>query len=83
MERQFLDMEQQSGFPASRSCLDNTFVPQQLVERKIVRNMMTHLMHIDLETAYDNVQINKFLNVLYASEKGKTYTRTLENMYKH
>lgn len=83
MERQFLDMEEQSGFRAGRSCLDNTFVQQQLVERKIVRNITTHLMHIDLATAYDNVQIRKFLNVLHASEKGKTYTRTVENIYKH
>lgn len=81
IEQYFQDMEEQSGFRSGRSCLDNIFVLQQLVEKRIERNMTTHLMFVDLEKAYDSVPINKMFEVLNGSNLDSTYIRALENIY--
>ena len=49
----FNSMEEQSGFRAGRSCTDNLFVLQQILEKRISRNLSTHLIFVDLEKAYD------------------------------
>ena len=53
IENNFIEIEEQSGFRAGRSCLDNTFVLQQIIEKRKSRNLCTHLVFVDLEKAYD------------------------------
>jgi hypothetical protein len=56
LEREVKDLtgEDQSGFRAGRSCVDNLFVLQQLIEKRTSVGEETHLALIDLEKAYDS-----------------------------
>ena len=49
LEKTIVDIQEQSGFRSGRSCLDNTFTLKQVLEKRIARNMDTHLIFIDLE----------------------------------
>lgn len=53
----FEDIEEQSEFHARRSYVDNIFVLQQITEKRKTRNLSTHLVFIDLEKAYDSVDV--------------------------
>lgn len=56
--------EDQSGFTPGRSCTDNLFTVQQLLEKKIARGEEVHIAFIDLLKAYDNVPRNKLWHAL-------------------
>jgi hypothetical protein len=45
----------QRGFWARRSCTDNLFILQQILEKRIGVNEETHLALVVLEKAYDSV----------------------------
>jgi RNase P protein component len=47
--------EDQSGFRAGRSCTDNLFILQQILEKRKGVNEETRLAIVDLEKAYDYV----------------------------
>lgn len=47
--------EEQSGFRANRSCLDNIHCIRLLIEKNKAKNIDTHMTFIDLEKAYDSV----------------------------
>lgn len=64
MEVQGLIGEDQSGFRPGRSCVDNLFTLQQLIEKRISRDQELHLTFIDIKKAYDNVPRNKLWYVL-------------------
>jgi len=83
IERDFVEMEEQCGFRAGRSCLDNISTLQQLIEKRSERNLETHLIFIDLEKAYDNVPISKMLEVLQESNISKCYIRAVKTMYRN
>lgn len=83
IEHQILEMEEQSGFRAGRSCMDNIFVLRQVIEKRSARNWDTHLLFIDLEKAYDNVPLNKLMDTLDAAGIGKRYIRAINNIYEH
>lgn len=83
IEGHIKDFEEQSGFRAGRSCIDNTFVLNQLIEKRKARNLNTYLVFVDLEKAYDNVPLNKLFDVLEASELNKAYTKAIYNIYKN
>jgi hypothetical protein len=57
LERELKDLigEDQSGIRAGRSCVDNLFVVQQLIEKRTSVGEETHLALIGLEKAYDSV----------------------------
>jgi hypothetical protein len=52
-------MEEQSGFQAGRSCIDNIYYITQMTEKKIATNRELHLLYIHLKRAYDSVLLNK------------------------
>jgi len=54
-----MEMEEQSGFQAGRSCIDNIFYITQMAEKKIATNRELHLSFIDLTKACDSVPLNK------------------------
>ena len=51
--------EDQSGFVPGRSCVDNLFILQQLLEKKISVNDEIYLAFIDLKKAYDSIPQTK------------------------
>ena len=46
-----MEMEEQSGFRAGRSCIDNIFCITQMIEKKQATNRELHLLFIDLTKA--------------------------------
>jgi hypothetical protein len=65
-ERKVKDLigEDQSGFRAGRSCVDNLFVLQQLIQKRTSVGEETQLALIDLEKAYDSVPRCKLWEIL-------------------
>ena len=70
-----MEMEEQSGFRAGRSCIDNIFCLTQMIEKRKVPNRELRLLFIDLTKAYDSVPLNKIREVL---EKLTINTRLIE-----
>ena len=58
------EMEEQSGFRAGRSCIDNIFCITQMIEMKKATDRELHLLFIDLTKAYDSVPLNKLWETL-------------------
>jgi len=56
--------EEQSGFCAGRSCIDNIFCLTQLSEQSISYGQDTCLTFVDLRKAYDTVPMKKLWNVM-------------------
>ena len=56
--------EDQSGFTPGRSCVDNLFILQQLIEKRSRKNEELHIAFIDLKKAYDGVPRNKLFTAL-------------------
>jgi hypothetical protein len=54
-----MEMEEQAGFRAGRSCIDNIFCITQMIEKKKATNRQLHLLFIDLKKAYDSIPLNK------------------------
>ena len=47
--------EEQAGFTAGRSCVDQIYTLQQIIEKKKAKNREVHLEFIDLRKACDKV----------------------------
>lgn len=73
--------EEQSGFRAGRSCVDNIFCLKQLIEKYLGRNQEVHLMFIDLKKAYDNIPIKKLWRVLQETNINQNLITALKNLY--
>lgn len=54
-EKQFKTCEEQCGFIAGRSCMDNIFTLIQLLEKAEAKEKEIHLIFIELGKAYDSV----------------------------
>lgn len=52
--------EEQSGFRAVKSCIDNVFCPK----KRFVKNMETHITFVDLQKTYDTILSFKLLKTL-------------------
>jgi len=59
LEHRNMEMEEQAGFRAGRSCIDNIFCITQMIEKKKATNRELHLLFIDLTKAYDSIPLNK------------------------
>jgi hypothetical protein len=59
-----MEMEEQSGFRAGSSCIDNIFCITQIIEKKKATNWESHLLFIDLTKAYYSVPLNKLWETL-------------------
>lgn len=81
IELELKGMEQQSGFIAGRSCLDNIFTLQQVIEKIFPGNLSTYLLFIDLEKAYDSVALIKMFNTLTnVGLSEQKYIRAISNI---
>lgn len=58
--RQILKIEEQSKLRAGRSCLENIFVLQQLMEKTIANNTTIHYMFRDLKNTCDRMPSKLF-----------------------
>jgi hypothetical protein len=54
-----MEMEEQSGFRAVRSCIGNIFCITQMIGQEKATNRELHLLFNDLTKAYDSVPLNK------------------------
>ena len=77
------DAEQQCGFCAGRSCIDNIFCLKQLGEKSISYGLETSLTFVDLRKAYDTVPINKLWNVMRAAGINEIYVKVLKSFYEN
>ena len=59
-----MEMEEQSGFRAGRSCIGNIFCMTQMTVKKKATNRELHLLFIDLTKAYDSDPLNKLWDTL-------------------
>jgi hypothetical protein len=59
-----MEMEEQAGFQAGRSCIDNIFCLTEMIEKKKATNRELHLLFIDLKKAYDSIPLNKLWETL-------------------
>ena len=71
------EMEEQSGFRAGRSHIDNTFCIAPIIKKKKATNRELHLLFIDLTKAYDSVPLNKLWENL---DKSTINTRLIESI---
>jgi len=52
------EAEEQAGFRAGRSAVDNLFCLTQAIEKKTQFQQEIHLLYVDLKKAYDNTKQN-------------------------
>jgi len=64
LEYKDMEMEEQAGFRAGRSCIDNIFRITQMIEKKKATNRELHLLFIDLTKSYDSIPVNKLWEIL-------------------
>lgn len=58
------EIEDQNGFRVVRSCVDNSFTLQQILEKRAARNLYTPLIVVDLKKSYDTVPLKSLFNLL-------------------
>ena len=58
VEKNYLIGPEQSGFRANRSCSDNTFILNSILEMNKSKRKLSYLLFVDLKEAYDRVDRN-------------------------
>jgi len=56
--------ETQNGFRKGCSCTDSKFCLKLLIEKRREFNLETHLLFIDYEKAFDNIERHILFNIL-------------------
>lgn len=56
--------EEQNGFRKGRSCTDAVFTLKLMIEKRRENNLETHLLFIDYEKAFDNLDREKLFQIL-------------------
>jgi hypothetical protein len=59
-----MEMKEQAGFLAGRSCIDDILCIIQMIEKKKATNRELHFLFIDLTKAYDSTPLNKLWEIL-------------------
>ena len=73
--------ETQNGFQKGRPCTDPTFCLQLLIEKRREFNLETHLLFIDYEKAFDNIQRQILFNILKSSHIPDTLLKAIVDIY--
>jgi len=73
--------ETQNGFRKRRSCTDPTFCLKLLIEKRREFNLETHLLFIDYEKAFDNIQRQILFNILKSRHIPDTLLKEIVNIY--
>lgn len=76
------ELEEQGGFRAGRSCIDNIFPLTQIIEKKLATNNdQTHLLFVDLTKAYDTVPIKKLWEAMEKTSVNVTVIKAIQQLY--
>lgn len=81
-EYELIEAEEQNGFRAGRSCMDNIFCLKQLMEKKISTGRELHLLFIDLAKAYDNVPIQRLWKALENTNISTRVIKAIKELYR-
>ena len=73
--------EPQNGFRKGRSCTDSTFCLKLLIEKRREFNLETHLLFIDYEKAFDNVQRQILFNILKSRHIPHSLLKAIVDIY--
>ena len=73
--------EEQSGFRAGRSCLDNIHCLRQIIEKNKAKNIDTLMTFIDLEKAYDSIPQSNLWQAMDRMEVPKKWIGIVKRMY--
>ena len=79
-EEDFVGAEQ-NGFRTSRSCGDNIFILNTILEFNKSKKLQSHLLFVDLKEAYDRVDRNVLLLKLEQLNFPTTFLKYLRNYY--
>jgi hypothetical protein len=83
LEYKNMVMEEQSGFRAGRSCIDNIFLHNTNDrKKKKTTNRDLHLLFIDLTKAYDSVPLNKLWETMNSSTVNTRLIEAIKSFYK-
>lgn len=74
--------EEQSGFRKGRSCIDNVFIIQQLIEKRREFNLETHIAFIDFKKAFDKVNRQKLWEIMNIRGYPRHLIQALKGLYK-
>ena len=72
---------EQNGFQANRSCSDNLFVLNTILEINCSKKLLTHLLFVDLKEAYDHVDRGVLLQKLSDMNFPAPFLRYLSDYY--
>jgi hypothetical protein len=75
--------ETQNGFRKGPSCTDPTFCPTLLIEKRREFDLETHLLFIDYEKAFDNIQRQILFNILKSRHIPYILLRAIVDVYTH
>lgn len=81
LEMELIDVEEQSGFRAGRSCTDNIFSIRQVTDKRLAHNLETHLVFIDLRKAYDTVPLNKLWMAMQKQDVKMYLLKAVKDLY--
>lgn len=73
--------DEQQGFRSGRSCTDAVFIIRQITEKSIEYNRPAYMCFIDLEKAFDRVQLRDVVHLLYNRQIPYNLIKTIENIY--
>jgi hypothetical protein len=73
--------ETQNGFRKGRSCTDPTFCLKLLIEKGREFNLETHLLFVDYEKVFDNIQTQILFNILKSRHIPDTLLEALVDIY--
>ena len=72
---------EQNGFRASRTCADNIFILNTVLEINASRKKLSHILFIDLKEAYDRVDRHILIRKLEQLKIPNTFVNFLKNYY--
>jgi hypothetical protein len=72
----------QIGFRKGRSCMDPTFCLKLLIEKRREFNLETHLLVIDYEKAFDNIQRKILYNILKSRHIPDTLLKAIVDFFR-
>ena len=73
--------DEQQGFRSERSCTYAVFVIRQIKEKSIEYNRPAFMCFIDLEKAFDRIQLEDVTQLLYDRQVPQNIIKTIENIY--
>jgi len=81
LELEMEAMEEQSGFCAGRSCIDNIFCLKQIIEKRISVGREIHIVFVDLRKAFDSVPLVKLWDTMKEENINTVYINAIKGLY--